>query len=56
LWTDTLIKVRIPFNNKDCAWFKDGDGEYRKKKVWVTVDGVDSNQKIIRVLKPDTCP
>jgi len=36
LWSDTLIKVKIPFKGKKCSWFKHGDGEYRKRKVWVT--------------------
>lgn len=56
LWTDTKIKVKIPFANKKCSWFTGGDGEYRKKKVWVTVGGVDSNKKNLKVLKPDNCP
>jgi hypothetical protein len=59
LWTDTKIIVSIPFKNKPCQWFKQGDGEYRKRKVWVTVgDGnlVDSNTKKFKVLKPGTCP
>jgi hypothetical protein len=56
LWTDTKIKIKIPFGNKPCAWYKHGDGEYRKRKVWVTVGGVDSNIKRIKVLKPGSCP
>jgi len=56
LWTDTKIKVKIPFKSKPCSWYKHGDGEFRKRKVWVTVDGVDSNNKRIKVLKPDLCP
>ena len=59
LWTHTKIKVKIPFENKECDWFIHGDGEYRKRKVWVTVDQVgnlvDSNKKILRVAKPHTC-
>ena len=56
LWSDTKIKIKIPFGNKKCSWFKDGDGEYRKRKVWVTVGGVDSNKKTLKVMKLDGCP
>ena len=55
LWTNTKIKVKIPFGNKKCSWFKGGDGEYRKLKVWVTVDGVDSNKKYLKVWRPADC-
>ena len=55
LWSDTLIKVKVPFANRDCSWFKDGAGEYRKRKVRVTVDGVDSNTKRMKVMTPGTC-
>jgi len=51
-WSDTKIKVRIP--KYKCKWFK-GKG-YRKQRVWVTVDNIDSNKKRLKVLKPDTCP
>jgi hypothetical protein len=37
-----------------CSWFKGKD--YRKKKVWVTVEGVESNKKRLKILKPATCP
>jgi uncharacterized delta-60 repeat protein len=56
LWSDTNIKMRMPFTKKSCAWFKHGDGAYRVLNVWVTVDGDDSNKKRMRLLKPDTCP
>jgi hypothetical protein len=52
LWTDTKIKVKLP--NYKCEWFNGQDFRYRK--IWVTVDGIDSNKKKIKVLKPDTCP
>ncbi len=52
LWSDTKIRFRIP--KKGCVWFKGQD--YRKRKVWVTVDGVDSNVARFRVMKPETCP
>lgn len=55
LWTGTKIKIKIPFGNKSCDWYIDGDGTYRKRKVWVTVDGVDSNKKTLKVLKPADC-
>jgi hypothetical protein len=52
LWSDTKIRIRLP--NYQCGWFN-GQG-YKYIRVWVTVDGVDSNKKRIKVLKPDTCP
>jgi subtilisin family serine protease len=55
-WSDTKIKLKLPFVNKGCEWFIDADGASRKRKVWVTVAGVDSNKKILRVRKPATCP
>jgi subtilisin family serine protease len=56
-WTETKIRVRLPFVNKGCDWFVHGHGTCRKRKVWVTVGGVDSNIKILRVKKPaTTCP
>ncbi len=51
LWTDNRIKLRIP--KYKCRWFKGKDLRYRK--VWVTVSGIDSNKKRLRVIKPDTC-
>jgi hypothetical protein len=51
LWSDSKIRIRLP--KYQCGWFK-GEG-YRYRKVWVTVDGVDSNKKRIKVLKPSTC-
>lgn len=58
LWTDTKIRIRIPsYRNKDCEWYKHGDGEYRRRKVWVTVGGQESNRKTLRVMKPgEQCP
>jgi hypothetical protein len=56
LWSDTKIKIKMPFKNKPCEWYKHGDGTYRKRKVWVTVSAVDSNTKILKLLKPDSCP
>jgi parallel beta-helix repeat protein len=52
LWSNTMIKIKLP--NYGCTWFKGKD--VRRVKVWVTVGGVDSNVKSIRVQKPDTCP
>jgi PKD repeat protein len=51
-WSDTRIKVKLP--KYKCEWFKGED--YRKRKIWVTVDSVDSNTKRTKVFKPDTCP
>jgi PKD repeat protein len=50
-WSDTRIKVKLP--KYKCEWFKGED--YRKRKIWVTVDSVDSNTKRTKVFKPDTC-
>ena len=54
-WGQWDIEIKIPFSGKDCAWFKHGEGEYRKRKVWVTVGGIDSNVKKIKVLAPREC-
>jgi uncharacterized delta-60 repeat protein len=51
-WSDTLITIKIP--NYKCTWFKGRD--YKNPKVWVTVGGVDSNTRRLKVLKPATCP
>jgi hypothetical protein len=52
LWSDTKIMIKLP--HYKCEWFKGQDFRYRK--IWVTVDGIDSNKKRIKVIKPDTCP
>jgi hypothetical protein len=52
-WSDTKIKVRLL--KYPCKWFGVGN-DFRRIKVWVTVNGVDSNVKKIKVMKPDTCP
>ncbi len=52
LWGDTKIRVRIP--KYTCEWFKSEDFRYRK--VWITVGGIDSNKKRLKVIKPATCP
>jgi cysteine-rich repeat protein len=52
LWSDNRIRIRIP--NYRCEWFRGQD--YRRVKVWVTVNGIDSNWRRLRVLKPGTCP
>jgi len=51
LWSDTKIRIKIP--NYSCSWFK--GKEFRLRKVWVTVDSVDSNRKKLKIMKPDTC-
>ncbi len=55
-WTDTKIRVKLPFVNKDCDWYVHGNSTCRKRKVWVTVGGADSNIKTLRVRKPIACP
>ncbi|MBW2173712.1 MAG: hypothetical protein JRF64_03535 [Deltaproteobacteria bacterium] len=55
-WTDTKIRVKLPFVNKDCDWYVHGNSTCRKRKVWVTVGGADSNIKTLRVRKPIVCP
>ena len=55
-WSDAIIEITIPFGLKECEWFIDGDGTYRNRNVWVTVDGVDSNKQRLKVMKPETCP
>jgi hypothetical protein len=52
LWSDAKIKIRLP--NYQCGWFQGQD--YRYIRVWVTIDGVDSNKRRIKIIKPDTCP
>jgi hypothetical protein len=57
LWSDTKIKIRLPsYKDKDCEWYKHGDGAYRKRKVRVIVGGQESNKKTLRVMKPVECP
>jgi hypothetical protein len=51
LWSNTTIKVRVP--NYKCEWFHMED--YKTMKVWVTVNGTDSNKTRLKVLKPSTC-
>src|SRR3972149_6210806 len=46
LWSNTTIKIRIP--NYKCEWFHAAD--YKTPRVWVTVKGIDSNKKRIKVL------
>jgi uncharacterized delta-60 repeat protein len=52
LWSNTRIVISVP--NYKCVWFK---GEpSRNRRVWVTVDSVDSNKRKLEVLKPAACP
>lgn len=51
LWSDTKIKIKIP--NYKCEWFE--GQESRNTRIWVTVDGIDSNKKLLKTIKPDTC-
>jgi probable HAF family extracellular repeat protein len=54
-WSDTMIRLKVPYNNKPCEWYTHGEGEYRRRSVWVTVDGVDSNKKVFKIMQPVTC-
>jgi hypothetical protein len=59
LWTDTKIRIKLPYKNNGCDWFKQGvaPDNYRKRKLWVTVQGVDSNIKKLKVRPATgTCP
>jgi len=51
LWSDTRIKIRVP--KYKCTWFK--GKELRRTKVWVTVEGMVSNGKRLKVMKSATC-
>jgi hypothetical protein len=37
-----------------CEPFQTGQ-EFKYLEVWITVDGVDSNKKMLRALKPISC-
>jgi hypothetical protein len=50
-WNDVVIKLRMP--SYECEWFK--GKRYRKEKAWVTVGGVDSNKKTLRIMRPSEC-
>jgi hypothetical protein len=51
-WENTRIIIKIL--NYSCDWFK-GEAS-RNRRVWVTVDGIDSNKQTLEVLKPAACP
>jgi hypothetical protein len=51
-WSYTKIKIRIP--KYPCDWFNGED--LKKVKVWVTVNGEDTNKRRLKVLKPAACP
>jgi hypothetical protein len=53
LWTNTKIKIRLPkvkYTKNSCGWFMGAD--FRTQRVWVTVGGLDSNKKMLKILKP----
>jgi hypothetical protein len=52
LWSNRQIKVKVPDYN--CSKF--GTNDYIKPKIYVTVDGEDSNVVKLQVMKPATCP
>ena len=51
LWSDKEIRIRVP--DYMCEWFEGQD--FKDQDVWVTVGGVDSNMKTLKVLKPASC-
>ncbi len=53
-WSNYAIKIRVPFRNKNCAWW--GSKKHRNRRVWVTVDGVDSEVRRFKLRKPFSCP
>lgn len=53
-WSDAIIEIKIPFEAKECEWWEGED--LKKRKVWVTVGGLDSNVLKIWVMKPVICP
>ena len=53
-WSETGTKIRVRLPKYDCDWF--GQNDSRSRKIWVTIGGVDSNVKKIKILKPGTCP
>jgi hypothetical protein len=52
LWGNSEIQIKSP--NRTCEWFTGKN--FRYESVWLTVDGIDSNIKQIKVLKPNSCP
>jgi uncharacterized delta-60 repeat protein len=53
MWSNLKIIFVVP--GYGCSFF-DGYDTYRDRKVWVTINGVDSNKRKLHVLKPITCP
>jgi hypothetical protein len=50
-WSNTKVKLRMP--NYKTQWYKGKDS--RRKKVRVTVNGIESNEKALKVFKPCDC-
>jgi len=50
IWDDYRVRLHLP--NFGCGWF--GVGE-RTVRVWVTIDGEDSNERYLTIKKP-SCP
>ena len=51
LWSNSKIKLLMPrFKSK---WYKGRD--FRRQKVWVTVNGIDSNEKTLKVFRECRC-
>jgi hypothetical protein len=53
MWSNLKIIFVVP--GYGCSFF-DGYDTYRDRRVWVTINGVDSNKRKLQVLKPITCP
>jgi hypothetical protein len=51
LWTPTLVKMRLP--QFCCDFFRGND--FRRRRVWVTVNDVNSNKMGFELMKPDSC-
>ncbi len=53
-WSDKTIEFRIPqVPTEPCGWF--GDRSFIGVRVTVKADGVPSNKKGLKILKPESC-
>jgi len=52
IWSDTLIRIEMP--KYTCS--KYNAAGFIKRKVWVTVGGVDSNVVKVKLTRPESCP
>jgi hypothetical protein len=51
LWSNSKIKLLVPKYKKN--WYK--GKEFRRQKVWVTVSGMDSDEKGLKIFRPCKC-